>query len=154
MDYSKIVTKEDVELETLKTFLHNANVQFSDKLIEHGRGEPTDIRYDGTNYQITIGDKEAVEERRKVTSKKGSAYSNIRDVSNIISLLLNGALTKKSLRSDKETILLIDVMSTGGLDWDTLRNRASEWANNNQNLCQGWKKIYLVFRQKNIQIEF
>ena len=110
------INKEEVELETLKTFLHNKGMAFDYSLIDYKKNDPTDIRYDGSNYQITIGDKEQVCEMRKVTSK-GQIYTNIRSIFNIADLLLKGALEKKSTRADKDTILLIEARSTGNRTW-------------------------------------
>ena len=153
MDYSKVVIKEDVELETLKKFLNNQSVVFDKKLVDPSKTEPTDIRYDGINYQITEGDKKEVQTRRQITSK-GTTYLTIRDTTNIAELLLRSSLKKKSTRSDSNTVLLIDVMSTGGRDWDTLGKELSAWASQNSNLCSCWKEIYLVYREKNVKLAF
>lgn len=153
MDFSKPVTQKNVEIETLKNYLYNNGLDFFDSLIDPETSEPIDIRYNNINYQVTIGDKEAIEARRKVTSK-GQAYINIRNISNIIHLLLFGTLTKKSTRSDSNTILLVEVSSTGGLNWNDLEKQASHWARANHSLCAGWKAIYLVFSDKNIKLNY
>jgi len=147
------MTKEDIELETLKKFLNNKSVVFNGALISSDKIEPTDIRYNNINYQITEGDKAAVQERRQITSK-GSTYSTIRDIHNIAEALLRGTLTKKSLRSDPNTVLLIDVMSTGGRDFESLEKELSTWVIDNINLCSCWKEIYLVYREANIRLIF
>lgn len=153
MEYSKVVTKEDVELETLKKFLINKSVVFDEALVDSNKTEPTDIRYNGINYQITEGDKEAVQERRQITSK-GIPYSTIRDVWNIAEILLRGTLAKKATRSDINTVLLIDVISTGGRDFKSLEKELSVWAVQNTDLCNCWKEIYLVYRGANIRLVF
>lgn len=153
MEYSKIITKEDVELETLKKFLDNKSVIFDETLVDSNKEEPTDIRYNGVNYQITEGDKEVVQERRKITSK-GTQFFAMRDIRNIAELLLRGTLTKKSTRSDRNTVLLVDVMSTGGRDFKSLEEELSAWAINNINLCNCWKEIYLVYRRANVKLVF
>lgn len=147
------LTKEDIELETLKIFLKNNNIDFKDVLIGSTKKEPTDIRYDGANYQITIGDKEIVAEMRRKTSK-GQSLTAIRNVSNIVALLLGGALTKKTLRADSDTILLLDVASTGNNTWEDLKTKASKWAKNNIDKCKVWKEIYLIYSDKNIKVEY
>lgn len=153
MNYSKVVTKKDVELETLKKFLKNQSGIFNDSFIGSNKGEPTDIRYDGINYQITEGDKEAIQERRQITSKNTS-FSGIRNTVNIAELLLRGTLEKKSTRSDSNIVLLIDVMSSGGRNWNELEKEVSAWAKNNLSLCNCWKEIYLVYRSKNVKLSF
>ncbi len=153
MNHSKIVTQDDVELETLKKFLDNKSVIFNETLIDLNKKEPTDIRYNGINYQITEGDKEAAQERLQVTSKS-VLYFIIRDISNVAEILLRGTLDKKSIRSDSNTVLLIDVLSTGGRDWETLDKELSAWAVQNVNLCNCWKGIYLVYRGKNVKLNF
>lgn len=150
---SKVFSKEDKELSVLKIFINNKSVIFDEKLIDLNKTEPTDIRYDGVNYQITEGDKEAVQERRNITSK-GYSYSVIRDISDIAELLLNGTLSKKSIRSDVDTILLIEVESNGFLDYESLGYKLSTWAVDNINLCNCWKEIYLVYRESNIRLSY
>lgn len=147
-----IPTQKDIELDTLKNYLQNEGLEFNDLLIDNQISEPVDIRYNSINYQVTIGDKEKIEEMRRVTSK-GERYIKIRSVSNIAELLLRGALTKKSTRSDSNTILLIEVSSTGGLNWKDLENEVSRWASANYLLCKGWKIIFLVFNNKNIKLK-
>lgn len=151
MGLSEKVSKEFVELETLKTFLRNKGKAFDGSLIEHNTSEPTDIKYDSVNYQITIGDKEHIEKMRRVTSK-GKVYTNIRNVSDIANLLLRGALEKKANRSDKNTILLIEVESRGGRSWPELQGEISGWISQNLLLLSDWLQIYSVFNDKNIQL--
>lgn len=151
MAYSEKATKEDIEFETLKTFLKNDGKKFNGTLIDSDKIEPADIRYDGINYQITIGDKEETQTKRNITSK-GECYVNIRDTSNVMPLLLKGAVTKKSTRSDNGTILLIEVSSTGNLGWEQLKTQASSWGKSNINICNGWKEIYLVYSDNNIKV--
>ncbi len=153
MDYLKSVTKEDVELETLKKFLSNKKIVFDEKLIDLNKAEPTDIRYNDINYQITEGDKEIVQECRQITSKRITYYT-IRDIHKISEILLRGTLTRKSTRSDPDTVLLIDVMSTGGRNFESLANELSAWAVQNISLCNCWKEIYLVYREANIKLVF
>ena len=153
MNSSKKYTKKEVELETLMNFLQNKGINFNNSLLDKNKIEPSDIRYDGVNYQITIGDKEQVQEMRKITSK-GQIYVGIRNISNIFDLLLKGALTKKVVRSDKSTILLVDVFSTGNLNPIEFENGLSKWAIANVNLCKVWKEIYLVFRNKNVRLNW
>lgn len=148
-----MITKQDVELGTLKNYLQNEGLKFNTLLIDLGTNEPIDIRYDNNNYQITIGDKEEVEARRKITSKQ-QIYTHIRDISNIAELLLRGAVTKKSNRSSLDTILLIDVSSTGNLNWSELEIETSRWASTNNSLCKVWKMIILVFSDKNIKLNW
>ena len=152
MDKDK-VTQKEVEIETVKTFIQNKGEEFSDSLIDYkGIEEPCDIKYKGINYQITIGDKKEVEGRRKVTSR-GSIYTNIRNIHDDIStVLLRDALSKKSMRSSENTVLLIEVSSTGNLSWEELEKKFSEFVSNNQNLCGKWKEIYAVFPERNIQL--
>ncbi len=151
MDYSKVVTKEDVELETLKKFLKNKHFVFDKNLIDKHKIEPTDLRYKGINYQITEGDKVAVQSRRQPNSK-GVPFFSVRNANNIAELLLKDTLKKKSTRSDTSTVLLVDVMSNGGRDWTDLEKEVSAWAKNNLSLCNCWKEIYLVYRGKNIKL--
>lgn len=151
MECSKVVTKEDVELETLRKFLNNRAVIFDSTLIDSNKTEPTDIRYDGINYQITEGDKEAVQEHRRITSK-GISYSTIRDIRDIGEVLLRGTLTKKSIRSDSNTVLLIDVVSTGGRDFKSLGTELSIWASENINICNCWKEVFLVYSETNVKL--
>ena len=153
MTYSTKPTKEDIELETLKTFLINNGEEFSKTLVDSNKSEPTDIRYDNINYQITLGDKEVVEETRKGESKS-RIYTSIRNTADIILLLLDGTLTKKSLRADSNTILLLEVSSTGNNTWDELTARASKWAKEHTEKCKVWKEIYLVYSDKNIKVEY
>ncbi len=145
------VTQKDVELATLKDYLHNADTEFIDSLLDSKITEPTDIRYDNTNYQITIGDQEAIEERRKTISKEGT-YVGIRGITNIAHLLLSSALTKKSISSDSDTTLLIEVVSTGGKDWEELENELNDYTLEHPELRGKWKKLYAVFPKKNIQL--
>jgi len=151
MNLHKIVTQKDVELNTLKDYLHNKGIEFIDSLISSQTTEPTDIRYDNTNYQITIGDQEAIEERRKTISKYGK-YVGMRDVSNIANLLLSRALAKKSISSDQNTILLIEVVTNGGRSWDDLKNEFNEYTLTHPKLRGKWKEIYAVFPEKNIKL--
>lgn len=146
-------TKEDVELETLKDFLRNKNIKFDDSLLSSKKNEPTDIRYNNVNYQVTTGDKVLIEKMRRKEASKERKYSHgIKKPDNIIDLLLKESLEKKSIRSDKNTILLIDVMRDGFLSLENLKKQASNWAINNLNLCNVWKEIYLVYSDKNIKI--
>lgn len=151
MQYSKVATKEDVELETFKNYLNNRAIVFDEALIDANKNEPTDIRYDGVNYQITEGDKEAVQECRRITSK-GISYCTIRDINNIAEVLLRGALTKKSIRSDSNTVLLISVGSTGGRDFESLGKELSYWVSENITICNCWMDIYLVYSEANVRL--
>jgi len=148
---SKKISKEEVELETLKSFLKNRELLFDSLFVDSNKSEPTDIRYNGVNYQITIGDKEQVQRMRKLMSKE-LIVVEIRNFANIPDLLLSGALQKKATRSDKNTILLIEASSTGGLDWPTLQAEVSKYASGRAELCSGWKEIYLVFKDKNLRV--
>ncbi len=151
MNFLNRVTQKDVELTTLKDYLRNANIEFIDSLLDLKITEPTDIRYNNTNYQITIGDQEAIEERRKTISKEGK-YVGIRGITNIAHLLLSSALTKKSISSDPETTLLIEVVSTGGKDWAELEDHLNNYTLEHPELRGKWKKLYAVFPEKNIQL--
>lgn len=151
MEIDKKITQKDVELDTLKDYLHNKGVEFIDSLLEPNSGEPTDLRYDDTNYQITIGDQEAIEERRKTISKYGK-YVGIRNISEIADLLLTKALTKKSFSSDPNTILLIEVVSNGGRNRDDLKKEFNDYTLKHPELQGKWKEIYAVFPQKNIKV--
>lgn len=151
MNYLKI-SQQQVELNTLSIFLNNQNFLFDETLIDYKKQEPTDIRYNGINYQITEGDKMQIQKTRQVTSKKGNIYSTIRDTTDIIEILLGETLRKKSLRSDSNTVLLVEVFSTGGYDFDTLSKELSTWSKLNANLCNCWKEIYLVYPNANIRL--
>lgn len=151
MDLSKKVTQKDIEFETLKAFLRNRGENFSGSLIGFNQQEPTDIRYGDENYQITVGDKKLVEEMRSTISKDGH-FLGFRNIFNISDQLLRDTLEKKSIRADKNTILLIDVFSNGGRDWETLENEISKWALTRRELCDVWKEIYLVYKEKNVAV--
>jgi hypothetical protein len=151
MDFLKKVTQKVVEMITLKEYLHNEGTEFVDSLLDSKITEPTDIRYNNTNYQITIGDQEAVEERRRTISKEGK-YVGMRGILNIAHLLLSSALTKKSIGSDPDTILLIEVTSTGGRDWGDLEDQLNSYTSAHPEARGKWKKIYAVFPEKNIQL--
>lgn len=153
MDFLKPATQEEIELETFKTFLKNKGEIFNYMLIEIEKTEPTDIRYDGINYQITIGDKKLIEEKRKTIAKEG-IYVGFRNTLNIVDLILRDSLEKKSIRSDKDTTLLIEASSRGNLEWIEFEKEASKWVSNNSHLCNGWKEIYLVFGVGNPGIDY
>ena len=93
----------------------------------------------------------AIEERRKIISKEGK-YVDIRGILNIAHLLLFSALTKKSISSDPDTILLIEVTSTGGNDWAKLEDKLNDYTLGYPELRGKWKKLYAVFPEKNIQL--
>jgi hypothetical protein len=154
MDYSQKRTQKDVELEAFKMFLKNEGKDFDGSLISFKKNEPTDIVYDGIQYQITIGDKEEIEERRKITSQK-SIYCKIRNVKYVkilIDSLLRKSLDKKSLRADKNTTLLIEGWSTYFKNWNELEKEISSWVSKNYNLITVWDAVYLVFEGKNIKL--
>lgn len=145
------VTQQDVEREVLKRFLANKGVQFCLELIEKGAAEPTDIRYAGISYQITEGDKEQVQSRRREIYKEGGSLT-VASTLDLPERLLRRTLEKKEVRSDSEIVLLIDLMSKGALSDQELSKEVSNWANNNRNLCECWKEIYLVYRGKNVKV--
>jgi|GEM_PF-5344958 len=151
MNLYKIETQKDVELDTLRDYLHNKGIELIDSLLSSQITEPTDIRYDNVNYQITIGDQETIEKRRKFISKYGK-YNDIRSVSNIAILLLSKALTKKIISSDINTILLVEVANNGGRSWNDLKNEFDNYTLAHPEIRGLWKEIYAVFPEKNIKL--
>lgn len=144
-------TKKEVELITLKRFLSNKKIDFRYELLDYTHGEPADVCYDNVDYQITLGDKELVQEIRS-TSAKEEIFSIIRDVSNLPELLLRGVLIKKINSSDPNTVLLIEVDSKGAGDWGQLELSVKAWVILNSELLGRWKSIYLVYIDKNIKL--
>lgn len=148
------VTQTEVEEEALKNYLLNDGIQFNNSLVEQNTSEPTDIRYNGINYQITIGDQEAIEARRRVTSK-GKTFIGIRsfNASNIASQLLGKSLEKKSKSADSNTVLLIEVTSTGNIDWDDIKIEFNKYMLEHPELSSKWNQICAVFPEKNIWLK-
>ena len=148
----KKVTQEDVELETLKKFLKNNTLEFNEALISAEKLEPTDIRYNNVNYQITEGDGKLKRNMRRETSK-GHRYVLLNKVSHdFIEIQIKNTLKKKSIRADKNTVLLIDVFRDGYLDPEDLKKQVSDCKKKYNKECKVWKKVYLVFSDKNIKL--
>ncbi|PIR76369.1 MAG: hypothetical protein COU32_02405 [Candidatus Magasanikbacteria bacterium CG10_big_fil_rev_8_21_14_0_10_42_10] len=153
MGYIRKYTQKDVEFNTLKDYLRNEGIQFFESLIDYNTTEPTDIRYNNINYQITIGDQEAIEERRKNNSKKGG-YVGMRKggLFYLEGQLLFEALRKKVLSSDSNTTLLIKVVNMGIYEYEELEELFNQYSSAHPELRGAWKEIYVVLPEKNIQI--
>jgi len=145
-------TKESIEIDILINFLKNRGESYSQSLINPMKEEPTDIDYNGEKYQITIGDRDEIQKRRKATSRF-QIYSSIRSIdSKIVVTLLESILESKAKKSDKNTVLLIQLEGGDYLE-DIFIENLSLFTKENNRLFYVWKNVYAVFPNKNIIIK-
>ncbi len=148
-----VVTRKEEELQTLKRFLQNQGVKFNPNLIDYSYNEPCDIAYDKIQYQITAGDQNQLSKRRQDIQKYGH-FLIIRPIaeSNDPKVIIEKALQKKTLKSDKVVNLLIDCTSSADYPKHLRKIKFKEYISKHKKKCGSWNKIFLVFRDQNIQL--
>lgn len=147
-----IITREEEELQTLKRFLQNQGVKFNPNLID-SCDEPCDIAYNGIQYQITTGNQDQVSKKRQDIQKYGH-FLIIRPIaeSNDPKTIIEKALQKKALKSDKAVCLLIDCTSSADYPKQIRSIKFKNYISECRKQCGSWKSIILVFRDQNLQI--
>lgn len=149
-----IVIRKEEELQTLKRFLQNQCVKFNPNLVDYSYSEPCDVAYDKTQYQITAGDQDQLAKRRQDLQKHGQ-FCIIRSIaeSNNPKIIIEKALQKKILKSNKAVNLLIDCISSADYYPGHIREiEFKKYISEHKELCGSWNKIFLVFRNQNIQL--
>ena len=151
--------QKEKEIIALKRFLELKGINFNSELLKTKCPEPTDLEYDGKEYQITTGDGEYFGEILKVTKKYDITDVPKRMVDRLLTPdswlteVIQPILKNKRIRASKDIVLVMSILTFGPPISDVVWNELHQkFANANRDLINVWKEVYCVYPNRLIKL--
>jgi hypothetical protein len=139
----------DKEINALHQFFDIRGREFDPQLLNLRCAEPADLAYAGQGYQITTG---RAETASRTTNTYGTLARNAERWQGghpgsdmLASIFLLDILRKKALRSDRNIILVINVILPHPFGVNEFSKGLRAFSRRNLRLLSVWKEVWCVF---------